>query len=572
MSFCLRCGKQLPDDAKFCSECGTPVGSTKSGYESNRQHAYAGKVIKCPSCGTEIHSFTAICPGCGHEINSSHVSASLNVFIEKLDELDQRIATAPKAAKKGWASWKGGQRFWWIVLNIFTYCIPLVIYLILPLLKFNRTPKLTTEEEQKASFIENYPFANEREAILEALLFIESKVAFLASHQMDRKVAYWSRLWTTKAKQLYRKASMMLQGDKIAEDAYSDILDHSKQIKKIFKRRAVIGGVILIISGTLICIPRVFPQLNPLDMVSTITSNADSVWPTSGAAASLPVPSGKNVTIIENSSTMFEAEIDGQSSTEFRIYVGKCKENGFNLEIKEDYYADLPYSSSTWADFSAYNADGYWLVLNDSFSTEVRLYAPESTQDIAWDDLFLRNELPRTTSNIGIVDANTDQQLTIRISDISLNDYQQYQNACKDMGYTIDAEETAQSFSAYGSTGYKIQLTYESDVHRITISVTAPREMADIKWPNSSIVKLIPKPSSLYGDIRYDKSDYFSVYIGNISKEIFQAYVDDCIDKGFDVDYERYDASFYGDNKKGYSLTVKYKGGGVMYIEISAPD
>lgn len=187
MSFCLQCGKQLPDDAKFCSECGTPVGSAKTDYESNRQQAYAGKVIKCPSCGTEIPSFTAICPGCGHEINSSHVSASLHAFTEKLDELDQRIASAPKTTKEGWPSWKFGQRFWWVVLNFVTYGIPLVIYLILPLLKFNRIPKLTPEEEQKASFIENYAFANERETILEALLFIDTKVSFLTTQQVDSR-------------------------------------------------------------------------------------------------------------------------------------------------------------------------------------------------------------------------------------------------------------------------------------------------------------------------------------------------------------------------------------------------
>lgn len=559
---CSNCGTPFYKDAHYCVQCGTSIDGYTAGQ---RRQEYAGKVIKCPSCGTEIPSFTAICPGCGHEINSSHVSASLNIFIEKLDALDRKIASAPKAAKEGWASWNGGQRFWWIVLNIFTYCIPLVIYLILPLLKFNRTPKLTSEEEQKASFIENYAFTNEREAILEALLFIESKVAFLASHQVDRKVAYWSRLWTTKAKQLYRKASMMLQGDKNAEEAYSDILDHNKRIKKIFKRRAVIGGVILIISGTLICIPRVFPQLNPLDMASQISTHIDQSWPSDGLAAMLPATKSKERLFIRNTDSVLEVEVEDMYYSDREEYIRRCKEYGFTIDMKEENLAES---------FTAYNADGYYLELYEldyGSAVKICLYAPDDKQQIVWDQAILSPHVPSIPSALGGIKTNTKEKLIIRVVDVTPAQFAEYCSACVESGYAIDTEETETTFCGYSNEGYYLDLEYIADLSYMIISIEAPEEMTQITWPKSSIAKLVPKPESMRGRITYDRSDYFAVYIADTTKEEYQAYVEECIDEGFNVDYEKHENAFYGDNKKGYSLTIKYTGGHVMFISIDEP-
>jgi membrane protease subunit (stomatin/prohibitin family) len=50
---CLKCGANLPADAKFCPECGTPL------------------VKKCPNCGAEVQGGKGkFCPECGHKIES----------------------------------------------------------------------------------------------------------------------------------------------------------------------------------------------------------------------------------------------------------------------------------------------------------------------------------------------------------------------------------------------------------------------------------------------------------------------------------------------------------------------
>lgn len=82
MRYCQKCGKKLDMHAKYCPECGTAVLHREDRYEEERKYVYAGYVVKCPSCGAELSSFTAICPNCGHEINSIHISTSLRNFIE----------------------------------------------------------------------------------------------------------------------------------------------------------------------------------------------------------------------------------------------------------------------------------------------------------------------------------------------------------------------------------------------------------------------------------------------------------------------------------------------------------
>lgn len=82
MAFCQNCGNQLADDAKFCSNCGTPAGST--GTENVRKQEYVGSVKKCPNCGAEIPSLSAVCTNCGHELNSSSTNKLMKEFQEGL--------------------------------------------------------------------------------------------------------------------------------------------------------------------------------------------------------------------------------------------------------------------------------------------------------------------------------------------------------------------------------------------------------------------------------------------------------------------------------------------------------
>ena len=57
MAFCMNCGKELPEGAKFCAECGTPAGMVEEKKTSQRESVYEGTVFKCPNCGGDKFKF-----------------------------------------------------------------------------------------------------------------------------------------------------------------------------------------------------------------------------------------------------------------------------------------------------------------------------------------------------------------------------------------------------------------------------------------------------------------------------------------------------------------------------------
>lgn len=52
LNVCSNCGKQVPSDAKFCSNCGTPMQTTKF----------------CTNCGNKVETTAKFCPNCGKQL------------------------------------------------------------------------------------------------------------------------------------------------------------------------------------------------------------------------------------------------------------------------------------------------------------------------------------------------------------------------------------------------------------------------------------------------------------------------------------------------------------------------
>ena len=84
MAFCMNCGQQLPDGAKFCSNCGTATGAVKP-EGSQRKTVYDGELHKCPSCGETLDAFVTTCPACGYELRGAKVTSVVNELAKKLE-------------------------------------------------------------------------------------------------------------------------------------------------------------------------------------------------------------------------------------------------------------------------------------------------------------------------------------------------------------------------------------------------------------------------------------------------------------------------------------------------------
>lgn len=92
MPYCIKCGKPISDDAKFCGSCGAPVQPVDD--NTKRQSVYEGKIHKCPNCGEIIDSFVTECPACGYELRSSKSLGSvreLSQILQKVSSSEQKI-------------------------------------------------------------------------------------------------------------------------------------------------------------------------------------------------------------------------------------------------------------------------------------------------------------------------------------------------------------------------------------------------------------------------------------------------------------------------------------------------
>lgn len=91
MAFCINCGQELAEGAKFCANCGKAVSNNST---TQRKTVYDGELHKCPNCGELLNSFVTNCPSCGYELRSVKTNSPVEALakkIEKAASLDEKI-------------------------------------------------------------------------------------------------------------------------------------------------------------------------------------------------------------------------------------------------------------------------------------------------------------------------------------------------------------------------------------------------------------------------------------------------------------------------------------------------
>lgn len=187
-----------------------------------------------------------------------------------------------------------------------------------------------------------------------------------------------------------------------------------------------------------------------------------------------------------------------------------------------------------------------------------------------WKELALGYRLPEPKSDVGAVIINSDDSLLMYVEKTSKEDYQDYIVGCQSLGYVIESEKDGECYNAFDGEGYKLSLNYAGKT--MHIELTAPEEMGTFSWPKSEVAALLPIPESSVGKISSDSADGCFIYVGKMSVDDFNAYVDKCVEKGFVVDYERGDKFYYADDENGNHISLTYQGNNVISIEIKKSD
>ena len=200
--YCSTCGKQMPDGAKFCPECGT-AAPTMNG-NTKRMTVYEGTIHKCPKCGADIGAFKASCPACGYEFRNVEPAQNTQELAAKIEALHR------KAIKSN--SILGGDKD--------------LLY------------------QQIADTIKTFPIANTREDILSFFALASSSISMSALSTSLRSLAQIQRpsierkvilaeAWIGKMEQVYLSALATLP-----EEDLSDIKEfYNKKVEEIKSAR-----------------------------------------------------------------------------------------------------------------------------------------------------------------------------------------------------------------------------------------------------------------------------------------------------------------------------------------------
>lgn len=193
MPFCTQCGHEMPSNAKFCPECGSPVEAasaseqisihTQTQESKGNRETWGGSIKKCPRCGEPLAAFSTTCHSCGFELRESGVSSSVSALSEKLQQMSMQIHDS---------SLRG----------------------ILGAIKSS----IVQEDDPRTDLIRSFPIPNTKEDLIEFIILAASNInpdAFNSgkSANLTSSEKSLSRAWLSKLDQAYQKASISLKND-----------------------------------------------------------------------------------------------------------------------------------------------------------------------------------------------------------------------------------------------------------------------------------------------------------------------------------------------------------------------
>lgn len=174
MAFCMNCGKQLPDGAKFCLECGTKLGDLNAEQATQRETTYDGKIYKCPNCGDILDAYESVCESCGYERRGTSATSSVQELSKKLQEIKS------KKLSSAFMETMDGER---------------------------------SRAEEAANLIRSFPIPNAKEDLFEFAVMAASnfETDYWSMNSLQRTE---SDAWKSKFEQAYQKAKIIFGEDK----------------------------------------------------------------------------------------------------------------------------------------------------------------------------------------------------------------------------------------------------------------------------------------------------------------------------------------------------------------------
>jgi len=226
MAFCMNCGNQLPNGAKFCAGCGTATGEVGA-ETSQRKITYDGELNKSPNFVEIVDTSVSKCSACGYELRDAKNSNAVREFAEKIEQIELQ-RNSDNGLLKG--------------------------------TKKNSTGlgKVHPIDEQKISLIRSFAIPNTKEDIYEFMILAASNIdmklysmAYDSSQFQGMLVTSQkavSDAWLAKFEQAHQKAKLTFGNS--SEFLYLDDL-YTKKMKELKWKKLqfplfIVGGFLII--------------------------------------------------------------------------------------------------------------------------------------------------------------------------------------------------------------------------------------------------------------------------------------------------------------------------------------
>ena len=308
----------------------------------------------------------------------------------------------------------------------------------------------------------------------------------------------------------------------------------------------------------LLCLPLIVLYFTQF---SDLQANKTYEWSNVVLSEFLPQPETNNGEIADNSDKELTLKLYNVSEADYVKYKNSCIEFGYTERSKNETNS-----------YFAVNSLGYRLdITYYSYSEEIRieLEIPDPASMLNWNEFVMGNIVPTPDTLEGRVVVDSDKELHVYLAEATKSTLSSYTQKCKDAGFTIDSVQSTNSFEAYNAEGYQVKLFFHENDAELSITLYDPIKRNTLNWATVSLMKPLPTPPSNVGEFANNYDWTVTVYILDVTREDYENYVDQCIEKGFTIDQSRYENSFYGDNKDGYEIQVSWKGNNTMYISVT---
>ena len=495
------------------------------------------EIYYCPGCGYSLKSYETHCPMCHSELKKKDITSEIKDFVDELAKI--RTKQMPKKEES-------------ILKKVVGFDF-----------KDEEEEKNKFEEEKQKEvieFIKNYPINSSTNFILSFMLLISNNIGSKdITNNLEKKT------WLDKFKQVYEVANMSINDKKdleLIQNIYNNKMKELKD-KKSKTIIIVVGSIVTLFSmvypvlallfvggvvGYLKLKKGYFLPKNLLfkifliviavfSIISLIVSLVDIDEDSSKKIVFSDLVLGDKIPKIEgkgdiysNSNENLDFYVNKIKPKEYYSYLKKCEDMGYVIDVEK-----------TDDEYLAFSEDGY--KLNLSYSEYSKRLDIELTKNVEydkfeWPETEFVQLIPSPKSNYGKIIVNENENFSIEVSKITIDNFKDYISQCKEKGFTEDIKQEDKKFFAKNKDGYRLNVEYLGN-NVIKISLSERLYKVNLKIDCTENIILNKYGIEVYidgdylGDIDHGSNDTYEI---ELSKGKHEVKIESSDDYEYDTD------------------------------------